>query len=155
AVYEYHNAPQRLVFMDARLEVCSLQTFLAYNQILIQMADAYIFGQPLYHPPIIPSTAGERASGAEAQLGEHEPSALEHLPEAARRWPEMLRQMSGGESPVVMLDHPFSAFQIMGLLSTPGWRLVFADSTGVVFLSDEQAEKLSLPRIDVPKVLED
>ena len=41
------------------------------------------------------------------------------------------------------------------MLRTPGWRLVFADSTGAVFLSDEQAEKLSLPRIDVPKVLED
>ncbi len=33
AVYIYHNAPERLVFMDARLEVCSRATFELFNQI--------------------------------------------------------------------------------------------------------------------------
>jgi hypothetical protein len=37
-VYIYHNAPERFVYMDARLEVCSLATFNSYNEILMQMA---------------------------------------------------------------------------------------------------------------------
>jgi hypothetical protein len=156
AVYEYHNAPQRLVFMDARLEVCTKQTFQVYNEILSRMAHIYVLGEPLYHTEesgqaAIPQTAGENGWSAGFETGVGERPALE----VALQWPEILQQISGGEFPVVMLDNPFSAFQIMGLLRTPGWRLVFADSTGAVFLSDEQAEKLSLPRIDVPKVLED
>jgi len=38
AVYAYHNAPERLVFMDARLEVCSRATFEEFNRILAAMA---------------------------------------------------------------------------------------------------------------------
>jgi len=37
-VYVYHNGPQRRVFMDARLEVCTRQTFEVYNAILMAMA---------------------------------------------------------------------------------------------------------------------
>ena len=37
-VYVYHNAPQRRVFMDARLEVCTQRTFELFNQILAAMA---------------------------------------------------------------------------------------------------------------------
>lgn len=38
AVYLYHNGPERLVFMDGRLEVCTMQTFQIFNQILRAMA---------------------------------------------------------------------------------------------------------------------
>lgn len=38
-VYIYHNGPQRKVFMDARLEVCTQQTFQAFNGILQKMSD--------------------------------------------------------------------------------------------------------------------
>ena len=38
-LYIYYNAPERRVFMDARLEVCSRNTFEIYNSILQQMAD--------------------------------------------------------------------------------------------------------------------
>jgi hypothetical protein len=41
-VYIYHNAPERFVYMDARLEVCTLATFNNYNEILTKMAR----GQP-------------------------------------------------------------------------------------------------------------
>src|SRR5262249_43833900 len=34
AVYIYHNAPDRLVFMDGRLEVCTLHTFKLYLHVL-------------------------------------------------------------------------------------------------------------------------
>lgn len=37
-VYVYHNAPERRVFMDARLEVCTQQTFERFNAILEGMA---------------------------------------------------------------------------------------------------------------------
>jgi hypothetical protein len=38
SVYTYHNGPERKVFMDGRLEVCSRQTFEAFNAILQAMA---------------------------------------------------------------------------------------------------------------------
>lgn len=38
SVYSYHNGPERKVFMDGRLEVCSRETFEAYNAILRSMA---------------------------------------------------------------------------------------------------------------------
>jgi hypothetical protein len=38
SVYTYYNGPQRKIFMDGRLEVCSQQTFEAYNGVLHQMA---------------------------------------------------------------------------------------------------------------------
>ena len=37
-VYVYHNAPQFRVFMDARLEVCTQQTFEMFNRVLAAMA---------------------------------------------------------------------------------------------------------------------
>jgi hypothetical protein len=37
SVYSYHNAPDRLVFMDPRLEVCSRTTFERFNEILAAM----------------------------------------------------------------------------------------------------------------------
>ncbi len=40
AVYIYHNAPERLVFMDGRLEVCSLRTFRRFNGIREMMGYA-------------------------------------------------------------------------------------------------------------------
>ncbi len=40
AVYIYHNAPERLVFMDGRLEVCSRNTFEIFNRILAAMERA-------------------------------------------------------------------------------------------------------------------
>jgi len=42
AVYIYHNAPERKVFMDGRLEVCTLATFQVYDQLLAAMST----GQP-------------------------------------------------------------------------------------------------------------
>lgn len=38
SVYIYHNWPERRVFMDGRLEVCSLDTFRTFNRILDFMA---------------------------------------------------------------------------------------------------------------------
>jgi hypothetical protein len=38
SVYTYHNGPNRKVFMDGRLEVCTQRTFEQYNAILAQMA---------------------------------------------------------------------------------------------------------------------
>jgi hypothetical protein len=39
-VYIYHNGPERKVFMDARLEVCTQDTFKVYNDVLMRMAHA-------------------------------------------------------------------------------------------------------------------
>lgn len=105
AVYSYHNARQRLVFMDGRLEVCTRQTFELYNDILDRMARADPGWQAVF-------TA------------------------------------NAGELPVVILDSRFSRPQIRGMAQTAGWRLVFADRSAAVFLSSDQADKLSLPEAD-------
>jgi hypothetical protein len=106
SVYTYHNALERRVYMDARLEVCTLGTFKDYNLILALM-----------------------------QVGD--PTL-----------PRALSFASGGEIPVVILDSRGMRTQINALLQTPGWRLVFADRSAAVFLTDDQADKLSLPRAD-------
>jgi hypothetical protein len=105
AVYLYHNGPERLVFLDGRLEVSSRETWKAYNSILAAMAAGDI------------------------------------------RWQEMLRD-SDGALPTVILDSRYSRAQLTGLLNTPGWRLVFADAAGAVFLDEKLARKLSLPPAD-------
>lgn len=105
AVYIYHNAPERRVFMDGRLEVCTRETFEMYNRILTAMANVRPEWQGFF-------------------------------------------KLNDGELPVVILDSHTSRFQVNGMLQTPGWRLVFADSAGAVFLSDQQADKLSLPKVD-------
>lgn len=101
-VYVYHNGPQRRVFMDARLEVCTQRTFELYNNILADMSSGNLRWQSLF--------------------------------------PEGL--------PVVILDSRTSRFPISGLLNSPSWRLVFADSTGAVFLSSAKADELKLPMAD-------
>jgi hypothetical protein len=58
-------------------------------------------------------------------------------------------QANGGELPVVILDNEHSILQIAGLLETPGWRPVFSDAVAAVFLSNDQADKLSLPEVDL------
>jgi hypothetical protein len=110
AVYIYHNAPERRVFMDGRLEVCSRRTFETYNQILTDMATG------------------------------------------APRWKDVLGLYSN-EMPVVIFENS-SLLQIRGLLLTPGWRLVFADRTATVFLSNAQADSLLLPAASLPPALE-
>jgi len=105
AVYIYHNAPERLVFMDGRLEVCSRNTFEIYNRILGAMAVA----NPAW---------------------------------------EKIFDENGGEVPVIILDSRGSRPQINGMLLTPGWRLVFADRSAAVFLTDQKADELSLSRAD-------
>ncbi|MGE5193474.1 MAG: hypothetical protein ACM3U2_13350 [Deltaproteobacteria bacterium] len=112
AVYIYHNAPERLVFMDGRLEVCSRNTFEVYNWILSLMADA--------NPG----------------------------------WQEVFKE-NKGELPAVLLDNRMSLLQIRGLLMTPGWRLVFSDPVGAVFLSNEQADKLALVKVEPSQALAD
>ena len=53
-----------------------------------------------------------------------------------------------GELPVVILDSRTSRMAIGGLLNTPTWRLVFADSAGAVFLPNSKADELKLPMVD-------
>lgn len=48
AVYIYHNAPDRQVFMDGRLEVCTLATFQAYDAILGMMSGGEPAWQELF-----------------------------------------------------------------------------------------------------------
>lgn len=103
-VYIYHNGPERLVFMDARLEVCSQQTFELYESIQKGMA----VGNPA--------------------------------------WEAVVEK--DGKLPVVILDSRNSRPQINGLLSSPGWRMVFADSAAAVFLDVQLADKLRLAKAD-------
>lgn len=101
-VYVYHNGPQRRVFMDARLEVCTQRTFELYNSVLADMATG------------------------------------------STRW----QHLFPGDLPVVILDSRTSRMAIGGLLNSPNWRLVFADSAGAVFLSKTKADQLNLPIAD-------
>ncbi len=53
-VYVYHNAPERRVFMDARLEVCTQQTFELYNGILQAMGEGNPAWQMLFKDEELP-----------------------------------------------------------------------------------------------------
>ncbi|MEI8017124.1 MAG: hypothetical protein WCH39_02940 [Schlesneria sp.] len=53
-----------------------------------------------------------------------------------------------GELPVVILDSRISRPAINGMLMTPGWRLVFADRSAAVFLTNERADRLGLSMAD-------
>lgn len=50
AVFAYHNAPAQKVFMDARLEVCSRNTFELFNAILAKMAAGDPSWQAIFDP---------------------------------------------------------------------------------------------------------
>lgn len=50
AVFAYHNAPAQKVFMDARLEVCSRNTFELFNSILVKMAAGDASWQAIFNP---------------------------------------------------------------------------------------------------------
>jgi hypothetical protein len=110
AVYIYHNGPERRVFMDGRLEVCSRKTFEMFDSICLSMA------------------------------------------RGSRAW-ENLFTGSGVELPAVLLDvSRGTAPMIAGMLNTPGWRLVYADDAGTLFLEEARARRLNLPAVD-PKDL--
>jgi len=109
SVYIYHNGPQRRVFMDGRLEVCSRKTFEMFDSIGLSMAQ------------------GNRA------------------------WENLFTRAAPGgvELPAVILDvSRGTAPMIAGMLNTPGWRLVYADDAGTLFLEETRAERLGLPAVD-------
>lgn len=60
------------------------------------------------------------------------------------RWVELFLD-DPQSPPAVLLDSRGSRPLIIGMLQTPGWRLVFADATGAVFLDDGTAGRLGLP----------
>ena len=70
AVYIYHNAPERLVFMDGRLEVCSFETWTYYNAILVAMAQGDSGWQQIFRtaggelPVVILDSRGEMSRAA-------------------------------------------------------------------------------------------
>jgi hypothetical protein len=53
-----------------------------------------------------------------------------------------------GKLPTLIFDSRYSRAQIVGLMHTPGWRLVYADTTAAVFLDDKTADRLSLSPAD-------
>lgn len=65
-VYVYHNGPDRKVFMDARLEVCTQQTFELFNNTLIAMANRSDSWESLFSggelPVVILDSRGARPS---------------------------------------------------------------------------------------------
>ncbi|HTI50400.1 MAG TPA: hypothetical protein VL475_05595 [Planctomycetaceae bacterium] len=105
AVYSYHNYPPRTVFMDGRLEVCTLKTFKLYNEILYRMG------------------AGDPG------------------------W-QLLFDRSTAPLPAVILDTRTSLIPLVGMMHTRGWRMVYADPSGAVFLDDASADKLHLEQVD-------
>jgi len=81
-------------------------------------------------------------------------SVLGSMVAGRREW-EGLFTSSGAELPVVILDTRTSRRPIEGLLKTRGWRLVHADKTAGVFLSEERADRLNLPAVDAGILFED
>ena len=70
-------------------------------------------------------------------------------------WQAIFEPKNDDDLPVVILDSrgPYSRAAINALLQTPGWRLVFADHSAAVFLTDERANRLSLPPADPRPVM--
>ena len=71
-------------------------------------------------------------------------SVLADMATGSTRW----HSLFPAELPVVILDSRTSRPAIGGLLNSPTWRLVFADSAGAVFLSRSKADQLNLPMAD-------
>jgi hypothetical protein len=69
------------------------------------------------------------------------------------RWRVAIRPASG-EDPVILLDSRYSRPIINGLLGTPGWRLVFADAAGAVFVTDAVAERMNLPPASIEPLIQ-
>ncbi len=63
----------------------------------------------------------------------------------AKTWEPLLQRDQ--QWPSILLDRQRSSPQIEGLARTPGWRPVYADDLAVVFLRDETADALRLPRV--------
>lgn len=61
---------------------------------------------------------------------------------------EKLVNPDGKGLPAIILDSRSSRPQINGLLTTPSWRLVFADPAAAVFIHAALADKLGLPMVD-------
>ncbi|MCH9654655.1 MAG: hypothetical protein K0U86_02720 [Planctomycetes bacterium] len=59
-----------------------------------------------------------------------------------------LLQDEEGQRPLIILDSRSSRNEIRGMLTNPGWRLVFADQAAAVFLDVQAAERLQLPVAD-------
>lgn len=110
AVYIFHNAPERRVFMDGRLEVVTPETERRFHAIYRMMAAR------------------------------------------DRRWETLVRG-GKGDLPVVILDTRRSRTAINGFLNTPGWRMVYADDAGAVFIASALAERLGLPVADVSPLM--
>lgn len=70
AVYEYHNGPGRLVFFDGRLEVCTKETFQAFENIIQAMSVGNRSWEKLFEgkeaglPVVILSTYDNASRGA-------------------------------------------------------------------------------------------
>ncbi len=62
-------------------------------------------------------------------------------------WEQALKDLNG-DLPVVILDSRYSRAQINGMFNTRGWRLVFADPSAAVFLTEATAKRLQLPAAD-------
>lgn len=108
AVYIYHNGPERKVFMDGRLEVCSVDTFRAYLQIEQMMMHGNPAWQAMFDP-------------------------------------------TGQTLPVLIIDRS-SLPTLAGMLTMPGWRLVYGDPTAGVFLEDKTADRLKLDAVNIDKL---
>lgn len=79
-------------------------------------------------------------------------SILRRMARGDRSWEDGLRD-EHGELPAVLLDVHLARPMILGLLRTPGWRLVYADRSGVVFLEEPVADRLGLPPADAQRIL--
>ena len=62
-------------------------------------------------------------------------------------WMAMIRD-EAGNMPVIILGVR-SQKEIRGLYGMPNWRPVFTDSAAIVFLEEDFAEKLNLPRLQI------
>ena len=70
-----------------------------------------------------------------------------------RRWEELVRD-ANGQLPAIILDSRVAVPQINGLVQAGGWRPVYADRTGVVFIETRLANELGLRTADPGPLLE-
>jgi len=69
--------------------------------------------------------------------------------------PEWDRHVRGPDDPrpSVLLDSRSSRAEIVGLMTTPGWQLIFADGAGAVFVPTDVAVRLNLPSADLAPLM--
>lgn len=149
-VYIFHNAPERRVLMDGRLEVNTRETMELYNRILEDLASGGERWEALLREAV--DRAGPLAEAAD-ESGNATSMAAVRMPALVIEVAESRRWILEQRLPVrTRLD--LAGPVIKNLVNNPRWRCVYCDRVGAVFLEAQRAEQFGLKPAGLAPIFE-